>query len=506
MRFRRLLPWLVLLVCEQLTAAIPAAPVLTLYRANGPLNTPYYDVDRFMRTGTPARSGTLAQGTSVVPCLIVRDGKPVTNKRGRPYIGFEIVVDPKTATRRSTLKFKRAHAQRKSLKVNHHHCGQGVRYVADIRHFYDLDNAPFFDPPRRGSVPPAKGITPVDQIVREFHASPHCDQANRKLLGRREALAKAWERFINERRGRQDPTVLEQAKHLDYGMRTALFEGQLDGGCTAYAGCARSIVALTLRNRAHEMCRQREGCRFPGDVQGVASNPSIHPTWDRYPTQVSGVTSCYLRADLAEHPYYHRLQAAYGQIVTDAETILFGERDDLAQVFPSNPLNDLLNTRHYYHAPSQDKCFPGTENLAFIRGAVARYGNSLALITDMRVQIGQRNADGFLFQELEIEARADGDRTRLNDGYRGFALDPRYVRPQPLEGCLPYGVPPLCERDTVTRHRILPEWVSKGRPLGIQCHTQDLGQSCASPAGSKRVDVEVGGDCDTRMRPIAEVP
>ena len=67
-----------------LAAGIPATPLMTLYRFNAPVDVPFYDVDG-LRKGEPSSpAGTLAQGTSVVPCLVVRDGRPLTDRRGVP--------------------------------------------------------------------------------------------------------------------------------------------------------------------------------------------------------------------------------------------------------------------------------------------------------------------------------------------------------------------------------------------------------------------------------------
>ncbi|MFM7119866.1 MAG: hypothetical protein ACKOZX_06375, partial [Gammaproteobacteria bacterium] len=57
-------------------ANIPATPVMTLYRFNGDLNLPYFDIESFATRGPVAPAGTLAQGTTVVPCLVLRNGSP----------------------------------------------------------------------------------------------------------------------------------------------------------------------------------------------------------------------------------------------------------------------------------------------------------------------------------------------------------------------------------------------------------------------------------------------
>ncbi len=46
-------------------ADIPATPVLTLYRFNGDLTLPYYDIERFQASGTGAPAGQSGAGHHV---------------------------------------------------------------------------------------------------------------------------------------------------------------------------------------------------------------------------------------------------------------------------------------------------------------------------------------------------------------------------------------------------------------------------------------------------------
>ncbi len=67
---------LTLFISSTVWAAIPATPVMTLYRFNSALEIPYYSSKNFRDTGPSAPVGTLAQGSSVVPCIVVDDGLP----------------------------------------------------------------------------------------------------------------------------------------------------------------------------------------------------------------------------------------------------------------------------------------------------------------------------------------------------------------------------------------------------------------------------------------------
>jgi hypothetical protein len=137
-------------------------------------------------------------------------------------------------------------------------------------------------------------------------------------------------------------------------MRTAIFEGHLDRGCNAYGACERNIVALSIRNRARDYCKGWQGCSGPGDFQGVSAKVSQYNIWDEYLTQISGLSSCFLRSDLVgeKYPYYEKIKGMYEQNQPQVEKILYGSDQELRKIFPSPSLTDLKNTRHYYHAPA----------------------------------------------------------------------------------------------------------------------------------------------------------
>jgi len=489
-------------------AAVPATPVMTLYRFNGDLDIPYYAVDGFGPRGTGSPAGHLAQGSSVIPCLVMRNGEPLTDSKGIPYVGFELVVDARKATREATDRFKRAVKERESLKVENHHCGSGVRHVLNVRDLYALNKAPFFDPPRSGRGKGSDGASELDRIVRAFHGSAQCERANRGLIGRRDALQRAWDDFIGGQKGQWSGEALARARHLDYTMRTALYEGHIGRGCSAYGACERNIVALSIRNRARGQCASRQGCRFPGDFQGASSSVSQYNIWDEFLTQVSGLTSCFLRDDLGggnsqSADYYKKIQAMYAQSVGDVERILYGSDADLADVFPGTPMADVLALRHYYHAPAMGKCFPGHPRVEYMSGAVARKGGDFVLIANTRIEVADKVGGDYRFREFRFDEEADGDRVEIRDSYPGFLVDGRRVDLRPASGCVPYGIPSGCNTATVGRYRKTPSWLSAGKPLELKCHLQDQGASCDGGVSSKTVSV--GGRCDKEMRPVARV-
>ena len=491
-------------------AAIPATPVMTLYQFDSALEVPYYDVQDFQHSGLSKPAGTLVQGTSLIPCLVVRDGRPLTDASGTPYVGFDLVVDPRTATPASTAHVAEQIALRRNLTVSNHHCEQGQKFVLNVRKLYAMDKVPFFDPPRSidtvldmASGQAEASHKKPDTIVRAFHNSENCAQANDQLTGRRGALLAAWGNFEQTHAGDWPQEELDRARHLDLTMRTALFEGHLDRGCNAYGACERNIIALTIRNRAMERCFSREGCAAKGDFAGVATKVSQYNIWDEYLTQISGLTACFLRDDLAAQPYYAKLQAMYAQNVGDVQRILFGEDADLSALFPGTPMVDLERTAHYYHAPAMGKCFPQHERVEYMSGAVARSGDDFALIANMRIQVDGKAGQGYHFRTFILHEEDDRDTIEIRDDYPGFLVDDRKVSLSSATDCAPYGIPAGCAVENVGRHRKTPFWLDAGKPLGLTCSIAQRGESCAGPA--QTVTVEVGGVCDTQMRPLSGV-
>ncbi len=500
----------ILLCATTAQAKIPATPIMTLYRFNGPTSIPYYEIASFRQKGPVAPAGSLAQGTSVAPCLVVAGGKPLTDARGVPYVGFQVIVDARTATPASAARFVAARQERQGMLVNNHHCSADVRHVLDVRNLYDMSKPPLFDPPSVAA-PQAKRPAPTssaDHIVRAFHNSSYCSGVNRRLTNRRAALHAAWEGFMREGRKHWPQELLERARHLDYTMRTALFEGHLERGCNAYGACERNIVALSIRNRGRESCLQRQGCTAPGDFVGVASAVSQYNIWDEYLTQISGLTSCFLRDDLAGPGRTSgrdsaRLQQLYRQNVADVERILYGDDRDLQQIFPNNSLADLKGLKHYYHAPAMGKCFPQYQRIEYMSGAVAQRGRDFALIADTRIQVGSKIGDTYRFRSFQVYSGPQQDEVRVVDNYPGFVVDARRVTLQATSRCTPYGIPAGCNFSTIGRYRRTPSWVNSGRPLAVQCRVVSRGEQCQGTATPQTA--RVGGACDTEMRPFTGI-
>lgn len=492
-------------------AEIPATPVMTLYQFNGPLDIPYYQAKTFHRSGTNTPAGSLPQGSSVLPCLVIENGEPLTDGTGVPYVGFKVVVDARTATSAAAETYRQTVRARKNLMVANHHCGPDNAYVLDVRNLYAMNKAPIFDPPAAATQPAlANQVSKQeDQIIQAFHDSSFCQSVNSHLTRRRQALADAWSRFMTAKQSVWPATLLQRARHLDYVLRTALFESHLERGCNGYGACERNIIALSIRNRALEGCIKGQGCSAPGDFQGVASTPSQYNIWDEYLTQISGLTSCFLRTDLAVHngsepQNYRKLQASYHQNFDDIYHILYGTDQQLRTIFSNNTLADLKSVKHYYHAPAMGKCFPQNQRIEFISGAIARKGSDFALIANSRILVGQPASGGYLFQSVTIDEQPDRDLVIAEPFYPGFVIDGRKIQLSgPPSRCVPYGIPEGCQFSSIGRYRRLPTWGNSGKPLELTCRVEDRHSDCQGKGTSQ--SVKVGGTCDTQMRPFGGI-
>lgn len=491
-------------------AEIPATPVMSIYKFNGSLNVPYYSIRLFDQKGPFSPAGSLTQGTSLIPCLVIRDGYPLMDNEGTPYVGFDIVVNSDSATPDSVNQFNATVAKRKLLMVKNHHCPKSVQYVIDARRLVSRDTPPFFEPQQSGISPSShsKDQDNADGIIRAFHNSAECRTANAQFVGRRDALNQAWDYFVqnNSRHWGQDSLV--RARRLDYVMRTALFEGDLNRGCNAYGACERNIIALSIRNRAIGQCFKYRGCSVEGDFQGVSSKVAQYNIWDEYFTQTSALTSCFLRNDLVDisgkkGEFYTKLQAMYAQSLPDIERILFGTQEDLLKIFPQNALSDLFELRHYYHAPAMSKCFSNEYAVDYISAAIAKKGDDFALIANTLIHVDKKVTGGYRFRKFIVEALPERDKIEMLDSYPDFVIDHRKIDLNSSTRCAPYGIPTGCGFDKIGRYRKTPSWILEGKPLELRCKLKERSANCQS--NPKMVSVSVGGQCDKEMRPFSGV-
>jgi hypothetical protein len=185
------------------------------------------------------------------------------------------------------------------------------------------------------------------------------------------------------------------------------------------------------------------------------------------------------------------------------QRILFGDDQDLLEIFPGNSLTDLKSLRHYYHAPAMGKCFPNHDRVEYISGAVARRGNDFALLANTRIRVDEKVDDGYRFRSFLVEAKDDRDTVAIVDRYPGFVVDERKIDLKRTAACPPYGIPRGCQFAEVGRYRTTPPWLNAGQPLELTCQIKDRGANCQEPG--TLVTARVGGACDTQMRPVAGV-
>ena len=236
----------------------------------------------------------------------------------------------------------------------------------------------------------------------------------------------------------------------------------------------------------------------------MASLISQYNIWDEYLTQISRLTSCFLRDDLGHHPHSVKLAARYAQNVEAMEKILFGNDEDLLEVFPSSELKDLKKLRHYYHPPAMGMCFPEHPRLEYISGAVAQRGQDFALLANTRIEVGEARAGGYFFREMVLEQEKDRDAFHPVDAFPGFVVDGRKVNlNRRASGCTPYGVSKTCDFEEVGRHRKPPFWLKAGKALALTCPVKERGPECSEP--ETLVQAKVGGPCDPEMQVVSGV-
>jgi hypothetical protein len=494
-------------LCAEAAWAVPAAPIMTPYRFNTRRATPYYSTVSVMSQKTPKRVGVIEQGTPLVPCVPLVNGQALHSSSGTPYVGFSVLLDIKKATAQSLELLGKRRLEQSRLQVLNHHCPALPKHVLKLKTLILAKSALVIEPPL-SDLPSKKKVllgktSALEDVVRAFHASSQCVMAQSSLLDRRLSLKSAWSSFAKAHAAVVDKAKMSRARSLDMVLRTSLFEGHLDRGCSAYGACERNIIALSIRNRALGRCAAWQGCREKGDFEGVATSISQYNIWDIYPTQVSSLTGCFLRKELSRDPHYAKLQNMAAQSLGDLEAILFGDETRIAGLFPDNAMRQLKRLRHYYHPPAMGKCFPQHPRVEYISGAVARSGSNYVLIGNSRVSIGLKKTQGYLFKSFKWKSQARDDKIEIVDDFPTFYLDPSDVSLRQSRACTPYGVLPGCKFESIGRYRKPPYWAKSGKTLRLKCRVNSADASCAAPMTLS--EVEVGGVCDVDMQPISGV-
>ncbi len=141
--------------------------------------------------------------------------------------------------------------------------------------------------------------------------------------------------------------------------------------------------------------------------------------------------------------------------------------------------------------------------MEYISGAVARKGTDFALITNTRIEVGNKGENGYRFREFLFEEMLRKDLIRIVDNYPGFEVDARKVSLKTPSACPPYGIHRSCNHSSIGSYRRTPPWLKSGKALGLQCKIRDRGANCRG--GGSLKTVTVGGTCNTQMRPVTGV-
>ena len=201
---------------------------------------------------------------------------------------------------------------------------------------------------------------------------------------------------------------------------------------------------------------RNQGCRFPGDFQGAASSVTQYNIWDEYLTQISGLTSCFLRPDLAEdatttprsRPCTRRTSGTWS-------AILYGSEADLREIFPGTPARGSDLDASLLPRPSHGQVLPQPRPGGVHVGCGgAQRGGDFALIADTRIQVGAKAGERLQLQGVPVRRGAQGRRHPHPGQLSGLLVDARKVSLRPPGSCPPYGIPSGCRFE---QRRALPQ-------------------------------------------------
>ncbi len=371
--------------------------------------------------------------SAVLPCVIMRDGKPFTGSKGQPMLGYTEVYREPTVSQKPSPRFSELleplhllHQQRKeqtarleavkaqypaNKMVEHMNCPDKIDGVIDIGVLFpekrpvtylpaplaptlnELGNSIQEKIADTDCCKPEPTKTSVEDLVREFHNSAFCTHIELAHGKRKRQLLENWKAFIEEKT-KKFPNLkpqLERAMQADIASRTALYESNPEEGCSGKGLCEKDIILLSIRNRAHDpRCKRKGGfrlygCKHPGDVVGVATPENQYNIWNENIADTTFITSCFLRSDV--HPNsnalsqlswagatidrekYQRQVLVFEETLKRSEKILF--QKDITGLFKGSDAKHISRIQHYYHPGAMTKCFPQYEDLYVIDNGYA---------------------------------------------------------------------------------------------------------------------------------------
>lgn len=277
------------------------------------------------------------------------------------------------------------------------------------------------------------------KLLIEFHNTDLCNAVNVAKEGeapanRRARLLDAWKSFIARRAegacaedhvGTDTCGLLNRARSLDILARTAALESHQIGRVPPDEHeCEMDFITLSMVNRANDAgcgkrgAQSRYGCRFKGDVAGVATIPQQYNIWGDHEAMISRLTGCFFRGDKdkASWPsiwskvdFDQKLEQYRVALKSAARLTRAGFKlSDRFQAEGGDP--DVLGRmKYYYHPQAMPRCEPRTyDQTAYIKmGYVEQNGKKL-LLSSARILPGTGAAG----------------RTLVNAYYPSFPADP----------------------------------------------------------------------------------
>lgn len=371
--------------------------------------------------------------SAVIPCVIMRDGKPFTGSRGQPMLGYTEVYREPSISQKPGPRFSelleplhQLHQQRKEQNarldaaksefpinkpVENMNCPEKIDGVVDIGVLFPEKRPVTYLPaPLTATLnelgsslqnkiletdccKPEPSKISVESLVREFHNSAYCTHIELARGKRKHQLLENWKAFI-DLKAKEQPSLkpqLEKAMQADIASRTALYESNPEEGCSGKGLCEKDIILLSIRNRAYDQrCKRKGGfrlygCKKTGDIVGVATPEAQYNIWNENIADTTFITSCFLRNDV--HPNanpisqlawseatidkekYQRQVLVFEETLKRSEKILF--QKDISGLFKGSDVANLNRIQHYYHPGAMTKCYPQYENLYSINDGYA---------------------------------------------------------------------------------------------------------------------------------------
>lgn len=532
--------------------------------------TPVYSSDGKKQIGAISPHGAL------VPCTVVKDGAPLFGPKGEILVGFteQVFEEPQASSpgheltkivqafqdvansRRQRLsKLESSKARYNGKRVGTNDCQGTVLGSVPLSALSPNEMRVMYPPPPSTTDALVDIINKIESINKklqncdclyttdtsdlikllvEFHNSVYCLSSELQVGGRKKAFLKAWDIFIDAKL-KSNPGLkddLRMAKEIDLAARTALYEGDHNRGCSGKGLCEKDIVLLSIRNRARTKPCSNYGCKFEGDIGGVATRESQYNIWSDFFTDITYMSSCFLRID--RHPStpserqaqwineeqkqsYHRMVKMFQTTIQRAEEILYADDEKISASFGGVDIKNLTGLRHYYHPPAMQTCYPQFPQRQFVSEAYVRCGQNYHFIRKENIEVTGKGPDGnVLFSILKKDDSGTSDpiddNLKFENVFPGCILDPSRIKP-PTEAsrCSLYGLPPSkgkksteCAPLTTQYFRTYPKWIQGAETPEITCkQVPSKGESCNDSV--QHVDATWGGSCDRQMMPALGV-